>query len=137
MQDYHFEPFLVVVRSNTKETEQRLKVLKSVHHGRSSQAPSIGGIESTACLRRLRKWILDVLSLVNDDSVPFASGKKENCLVPNPSDDASIPALFLKLLRFQQDLMVRRESTKCGDHDIVILQHPPWSVSLLIMEDED
>lgn len=136
MQDYHFELFLIVVWSNAKEAEQRLKVLKSVHHRRSSQAPSMGGIECTACLCRLRERILDVLSLVNDDSVPFASGKEENCLVPSPSDDASILALLLKLLRFQQDLVVGCESTKRGDHDIVIFQHPPWSISLLVMEDK-
>lgn len=94
-------------------------------------------IESTACLCRLRRRILDVLSLVDDDSVPLASGKEETRLVSKLSDDASILALLLKLPCLQQDLVVGCESTKSGDHDIVVPQLPPRDISLLVMENEN
>src|SRR3954452_1009780 len=72
MNTYRFELFRVAVGPDSQESQERLEIFKAVHHWRTSQTPAISGVEATACHVRFGIGILDIMCLVDDDSMPLA-----------------------------------------------------------------
>lgn len=97
---YSFEFLFVVVRPDSKEFEKRLEVVQLVHHGRSGQTPTEGSVKGATGFAALCRGIFDVLRLVHNNSVEFARGREEDCLVTVQVGDLRASARFLHFFSF-------------------------------------
>src|SRR5579871_3652324 len=72
-QDLISENRPIIKRSNLAESNERIQLCHVVHHRRASHTPSIIGIQKVSCFCRLCILVFDVLSLINNYSIPSAT----------------------------------------------------------------
>jgi hypothetical protein len=98
MEVYLIKSGPLIVRLDPEETNQGVKLLHAVHHGRPCQTEAVSGLQAGTCARRDSDPVFDTLRLVENDPVELARYAQEGKLLPHRSPVVIRAVLFNLLI---------------------------------------
>lgn len=127
--DTSTEHLPVVEWPSTEELEERVELLDIVLNWRTRETPAIFGAQFDCCLGSLRLVILNVLSLVDNNTEPleikqcvFGLGLGLGCAAPGWCVTVAVFVRLGRWLGLGECIKLGRENLEGGDNNVVLFK---------------